>query len=265
MFPVPGAVPGQRRPSINAHGRKGRVDGRQRAAQRLALGAHGSTLESTHPRPQAPLLCQEMGAPSKHPGETPQGTGRRRVCPPLFNSTLLSLKLMHHLFCSKIQRLCLLCPKSPPRRPTSPPESAQRPLRQPTSPGPPEQLSLPDSCPFSSLAWPWSEPSEPPPLFRGQAQWLILCFRSLHGSFNVQTLREGLGGHAPSGPSRLITSPPSPPSWYSGVQFPTRDRLAMAAWPQNMSLLEPGSSFLLSIPPKKSPTPGSLPFLMLPP
>lgn len=225
------------------------MDGRQRAAQRLALGAHGSTLESTHPRPQAPLLCQEMGAPSKHPGETPQGTGRRRVCPPLFNSTLLSLKLMHHLFCSKIQRLCLLCPKSPPRRPTSPPESAQRPLRQPTSPGPPEQLSLPDSCPFSSLAWPWSEPSGPPPLFRGQAQWLILCFRSLHGSFNVQTLREGLGGHAPSGPSRLITSPPSPPILVFWSSVPHKEQGWL--WPlsprtcHSLSLVHPSFSLYL--------------------
>lgn len=140
-FPVPRAVPGQCRPSINARGRKGRVDGCGRAAQRLALGTHGSTMESTRPRPQALLRCQEMWAPSKHPGETPQGTGRKRVCPPLFNSTLLSLKLLHHLFCSKIQRLCLLCPKSPPRRPTSPPESAQPLLRQPPSPGPPKHLS----------------------------------------------------------------------------------------------------------------------------
>lgn len=66
----------------------------------------------------------------------------------------------------------------------------------------------------------------------------------------------------PLGPPDSSLLPP-PHSWYSGVQFPTRDRLAMATWPQNMSLLEPGSSFLLSTPSKRSPTPGSLPFLML--
>lgn len=49
-------------------------------------------------------------------------------------------------------------------------------------------MSLPDYYLFSSLAWPWSEPSGPPPLFQGQTQWLLLCFESLDKSFNVQTL-----------------------------------------------------------------------------
>lgn len=156
---------------------------------------------------------------------------------------------------TEFQHLCLLCPKSPSRCPAFPSESAQPLLRPSVSPGLPAfgpnadrtvpPLSLLGQAPAlagtgyvpplttappSSLTWPWSDPSGPPPLFQGPPTVSFYASNlSTAASDKVQTLWQGLGGHSWSGRSRFLSSHHAPPrSWYSGGQFPTRDRRVLA-------------------------------------